>query len=63
MELDTEEEKTMMLKEKERADKAIGDIVSKISLNLNLLMNFGFELRKADQEFKYSFEILQKGSP
>lgn len=51
-----------MNKEKERAEMAIQDIVTTISINTNDLYSFGYELRKADKVFKLSNRILEKGS-
>lgn len=50
MEFKTDEEKSRMTNEKERVEKAIEDIVSKLSKNINNFMTFGFELRKTDED-------------
>lgn len=57
-----DKEKSRMMNEKEIAENAIEDIVTSVTNNILNLMTFGFELRKADEEFKYSKEILEKGS-
>lgn len=50
-----------MLNKKDQSERLIKYVVSTISNLTEELMLFGYELRKADKEFKYSNEILDYG--